>query len=258
MVTVVVNEPQGDDRIICDLIREDRHLADAIISPVHVPDPETVETLEDILRRFPSSSYADYARFALARAQVMGVGLWMKTDEDRMAERTNGLLRGIPGPQLTRAFRDAFFPGTELRGKRAQAVTGVIESQSEPEEQRQAALAKLLALCRVTKDDRIAAARLLEDIRGRDFPYRPNALIMLLRVLYGGEPGDMAFRYPPRVPPTLDYLGAPARIRRIREELDRDFPDSKEWMEAAAHASMEPEDWLEFRIRRHWPGEQRE
>ncbi len=55
---------------------DDSALAAAMVSPVtrsdRVPHEPTIRSLERIVLRYPRSSYADYARFALARTYLKG------------------------------------------------------------------------------------------------------------------------------------------------------------------------------------------
>jgi hypothetical protein len=53
---------------------------------------------------------------------------------------------------------------------------------------RAAATAKVVGLLRITDEDRAAAVRLLEDIRTSKFAYRPNALILLWKILLRDHP----------------------------------------------------------------------
>jgi hypothetical protein len=82
-VLVVVARPVGVDEAVYQLLRDNPKLVGVMMSPathsgpdraygVAVPDAETVRQLETIVLRYPKSSYADYARFALARAYLQG------------------------------------------------------------------------------------------------------------------------------------------------------------------------------------------
>jgi acyl-CoA thioesterase-1 len=74
-VTVDVPEPTGDDAAVYRLLRRDRALAAAVMSSVSSPTVEQVVGLQSILSRYPSSSYAPYAKFALARSHLQGIGV---------------------------------------------------------------------------------------------------------------------------------------------------------------------------------------
>jgi hypothetical protein len=71
-LTVEVPEPEGDDKAVYGLLQRDNVLASAMMSPVDAPGQEVVGKLRDLLGLYPKSSYADYARFALARYHRYG------------------------------------------------------------------------------------------------------------------------------------------------------------------------------------------
>jgi hypothetical protein len=63
-----VHEPQGADKAVADLLKDDAELADALMSPVSFVPESVFPKLQDLLKRYPKTSYTEYARFALARA----------------------------------------------------------------------------------------------------------------------------------------------------------------------------------------------
>lgn len=71
-----VDEPQGVDAQVYELLKKHptlvQHMLSCHTSPYQLPDENTLSLLERIANRYPHSSYADYARFALARAYVKG------------------------------------------------------------------------------------------------------------------------------------------------------------------------------------------
>jgi hypothetical protein len=129
----------------------------------------------------------------------------------------------------------------------------VVDARHGTEPERRATLARLIALRRVSKEDRLAAIELLEAIRRRDFAYRPNVLIMLRRVLCGGSPDEVEQRRLDGHGRVLESLGEPTREAQMTAELDRDFADSEEWLEERARTVQSPEDWLQIRVRKAEP-----
>ena len=81
VVKIQVQEPKGDDKTICTLLEKDSKLAFVMMSPVHIPDweipragEELIPRLKAIYEKYPNSSYADYARFAVARLYIERYG----------------------------------------------------------------------------------------------------------------------------------------------------------------------------------------
>lgn len=73
---IVVREPKGDDKIVCDLLAKNPVLAATLMMAINippdlygkpVPDPAVIPAIKNIIEKHPKSSYADYAHFALAR-----------------------------------------------------------------------------------------------------------------------------------------------------------------------------------------------
>jgi hypothetical protein len=108
------------------------------------------------VEQFPTSSYSDYARFALARAHVKGIGAALK-------------------PSV----------GTLI----------------------------------VRDDHRASAAALLDDVRSEDFAFRPNVLVLRLKL--------------------LDPEANGKRIKSIEDELNRRFPDALEWRAERARRELD-------------------
>lgn len=82
---IVVREPVGDDKLIVDQLRADPDLAAAMMSPIGRPPDEMLRSLERLVKLYPESTYADYARFALARhyANPPGAGSLRNVSDDR-------------------------------------------------------------------------------------------------------------------------------------------------------------------------------
>ena len=93
---IVVREPEGDDKVILDQLRGNPELATKMMSPVTTPPEEMLRSLERIVMLYPESSYADYARYALARHYAHapgGRGLRAVSDDHKIA--VSELLKGI-------------------------------------------------------------------------------------------------------------------------------------------------------------------
>jgi hypothetical protein len=76
---IAVGAPQGDDKALYELLQRDRILASMLMSPVDVPNEKLVAQLTELVSRYPKSSYADYARFALARGYRSSIGVQPKS-----------------------------------------------------------------------------------------------------------------------------------------------------------------------------------
>jgi hypothetical protein len=72
LAKVAVRQPEGDDKAVCEMLEQNPRLASALMSPVHFPQRELVPELQRLLDKYPRSSFADYARFAVARANLSG------------------------------------------------------------------------------------------------------------------------------------------------------------------------------------------
>jgi hypothetical protein len=75
VIDIVVGTPQGDDAAILQLLKQDEALAFVLMRPVDRPEETLIPKLKDLIEQFPKSSYADYARFALARGYWRGIGV---------------------------------------------------------------------------------------------------------------------------------------------------------------------------------------
>lgn len=122
---------------------------------------------------------------------------------------------------------------------------------------------ELSEIARRTQDDRDAALRELRKIKSPRFAYRPNALILELRLLFQAwvelQP-RMPFRptgQGKRVGNGARYIfaydsGRTAETRNLAERLERDFWDSDVWLNYRA-SGISSEDgiaWYRFRVRK--------
>jgi hypothetical protein len=117
---------------------------------------------------------------------------------------------------------------------------------------------RLVGLSKVSNADRRKAVKLLEDIKSKDFAYRPNSLILLATALRGIDPwmqvayerrwaGETIHRRPAL---SLEPLDEPGRIQKIEDELNRDFPDSMEWLKDRLIVAKSAEEVLGYRVQK--------
>jgi hypothetical protein len=99
VLKINVRVPEGQDKAVYELLKKDRQLASALMRPVDAPAKETVPKLKEIIEKFPQSSYIPYARFALARAYLHGIGL--ETASSRMR-------RALAGDELAAVIKDYY------------------------------------------------------------------------------------------------------------------------------------------------------
>ena len=79
-LTITVAAPQSDDKLIRDILAADPPLAAAMLSPTLYLLPAGARNkMQRIVSLYPASSYADYARFGLAR-------FYSKTDRRKALE----------------------------------------------------------------------------------------------------------------------------------------------------------------------------
>jgi hypothetical protein len=143
---IEVRKPKtADDAAVYDMLKKDPALAGAIMQSVGAPDKDTVAKLEQLLVHHKRSTYADYARFAVARYGVRS------KDEQLYAD----------------------------------------------------------------------AVKELKSLAGRDFAYRPNAIIALIKT-------------------------GPQDLDDLKALMNREYFDSIEWLEFVAK-DMKAQEWKEFR-----------
>jgi hypothetical protein len=264
-IVIPVTSPQGDDKLIAEELANDPFLAIAVMSPVHVPDPDAAEGLTRILQRYPSSSYADYARFALARARVKGVGSMMvELGLDRTREQMIDVLISSAANsigddhQAAKDLQGWYFPGCAFRGKVADLIGQLVAVRHGPEAALREAAERLMPHVYVSEEDRAAAVQLLTQITNPDFAYRPNALILesiihrvdkLLRL----KETDQHFRSRETQRPVFWRLDDPPRVKELTEELNRLYRDSDEWIDHMSYIIRSADEWRTFRVERLSP-----
>lgn len=113
-IEVVVREPDDKDKVLVQWLTKDRALAMCLLDFVNAPGDSQMAKLKDIAYRFPNSTYATYARFALARGYQAGKGFSpfsrrvadaMAADQlDKVVERRSEIKDGARSPQPGFAF----------------------------------------------------------------------------------------------------------------------------------------------------------
>jgi len=68
-----ISEPKGEDGEFYRLLQKHAGVAWAMSHPIQPPDKEDLPLIKELIRKYPQSSYAPYAHFALARAWISGV-----------------------------------------------------------------------------------------------------------------------------------------------------------------------------------------
>jgi hypothetical protein len=71
-VSIKVQEPPESDLKLLARIRQNGTLLRSMLLPIDRPSKQDMENLRDIVEKHGSSSYADYARFAIARHHLRG------------------------------------------------------------------------------------------------------------------------------------------------------------------------------------------
>ena len=233
-ITIHVREPRGDDAKICEQLSADEKLAVVMASPVHMPDEDQLPLLIELVERFPNSSYADYARFAIARWHMMGVGWVMENREGGRKDVLKALrdvrqFRYLPREkQFEGIVRNFSFYHVHGRDKLLTAIVNrILDAGDHDLPARRKAILELVDFYTVSPEERAAAVAEMELITNPDFPYRPNVLIAMRAAL-----GDTD----------------PQRTAEIEEELNERFPDAIEWLEVMA-GTMTDAEWTAFRKR---------
>jgi len=232
-ITVEVRQPRGDDATICKQLRADEKLAVVMASPVHVPDEDQLPLLVELVERYPKSSYADYARFAVARYHMLGVGWVMehRSGGRRAALEVIHKLRWSRSAPRERRFKNLMSTyGQRAPGRDkllAAIVNRILDAGDHDLPARRKAILELADFDVVSTEERAAAIAEMEQITNPDFPYRPNVLIAMRAAL-----GDTD----------------PQRTAEIEEELNERFPDAVEWLEVLA-STMTDAEWTAFRKR---------
>lgn len=249
IIRIKVSAPTGQDKVVFDMLKKNRRLVAALLDPIFEPHPLAVADIKDIVQRYPSTIYAKYARFALARIFLKGTGQrigWKQAMQEDVLQKYVLWLQGSKEEQFIQFVKMYFTPQTDSyeRRQRIQETLGrgyqtnylsavqradierLLESRAKPKSEFAAHARRFVSeYCIVRPDHRAAAIAELEKLRNEKFAYQPSVLI-LLRKLYKDE--------------------QPEKAKEIEAILNRDFPDAIEWLEAVA-SSLTAEQWQTFR-----------
>jgi hypothetical protein len=165
-INIEVQKPKGPDAEALDVLEEDEELRFAMLSTTSAPGDELAERLRGLCRRFPKSSYAAYARFALARHEAAqqrnaaaieqldaidfeqfaygAAALWLK---QRVLARDDAAAAAACRKEIDRLFSDAYethiervweVPGREWQAMRDALITpevpeGAVVLRRQPE-----------------------------------------------------------------------------------------------------------------------------
>lgn len=229
-----VRQPRGREALACETVERDVPLRDALLSPIGQPPLDVVPKLRDFLAEYGDTSYANYARFALARHHLGGSGDQLRRNEHQLT----ALLATLRGARLDARSRedaeDSLNQWAREVGRRSalsKVVGAVRRAWNDSDEEFERSLGEVARLSRISKPDRDAAVSLLEEMRtlaDSDFAYLPNALVALK---VATEPDDRP------------------RSERIAELLRKDYADSVEALDELAY-SIPADQWAAFRVKR--------
>jgi hypothetical protein len=223
------------------LLASQTPLASTLLSPFSFPGPSLRKRLSKVIEDDKNGSFADYARFALARSYLHGAG--RRLNEQTLTDgqmRFQGTKRGYREEMRSRLQWDLTRPFEDLAQRRGILARGVL-ADSEPIEgwadelddllhaegaRRAPPEERFVSLLIVTDEDRAAALHYLEQIVSHEFPYYPNALALRLLAL----PAD-----------------ADATRKEIKRILRSEFPDAVETLEVLA-PDMTDDEWVKYRV----------
>lgn len=73
-MVIHVHAPKDHEQEVYDLLKKDRRLTAVLMQPDDIPPADLFAKLKNLVEKYPYSSYASYARFALARCYRAGIG----------------------------------------------------------------------------------------------------------------------------------------------------------------------------------------
>lgn len=239
-VMVEVLEPKGAEKHACDALERDHKLRSALMSPIDVPGFSLAPRLEKFIDEYGQTSYADYARFALARHFLRGAGPRTRNQdtEDKIATSMHSYFNAAAVESasdrrtlLRQRFRHFFFPAG-FSEEASEAIDAMATAAAESDEANyNSAARKLASLIHVSDEERRAGIRLLEEVKSstrQGFAYMPNVLVALKC--------------------TLEATGS-ERSKEIRDTMESSYPDAIEVVEEIAHEAS-AEKWRDFRVTR--------
>lgn len=259
-VLVSVRVPEGADAAIYRHLQQDALLARAIIAPMNIPDSQTVEQLEAIVRQSPNSTYADYARFALARAKLRGWGRQALRDAlykplDRV---TKELYDYLANPRTQKRnlhwyVRAQLQRHDPLRGQELRVSEELEAARTGTDDDRRKAAERYAPYFHVSAEDRAAALAWLRQITRPGFAFRPHALVIesrLLRIqrIISERKTDHEPPWDARRREVLFCDFQHPTVKPVTDILNRDYRDSIEWIDEVLCSIKTEQEWRAFRV----------
>lgn len=259
-VLVTVQAPEGADAAIYRLLQQDELLARAIIAPMNIPDSQTVAQLEAIVRQSPHSTYADYARFALARAKLRGWGRQALNDAlyKSLDHAAKELYKFLSDPRTQKRHivwrvESLLYRHDPLRGQELRATEELEAARNGTENDRRKAAERWAPDFYVSADDRAAALAWLRQITRPGFAFRPHTLVIesrLLRieqmlVLRKADTGPI-WQTTKRDQLFCEFQHP--TVKPVTDILNRDYRDSIEWIDEVLCSIKTEQEWRAFRV----------
>lgn|GEM_PF-6294073 len=270
-IEVRVAEPTGDDLRVYELLQKDSTLARMMMSPVHVPDPETTAVLETLVKLFPKSSYADYARLAIARAALKNYDVRVRitaSEEDAKLEEIDRIVTGsdclkrLPHLQV-RPLVAWLAESSAEQAELTRLVEDVVAAHDKPEDLRRDLIRQLVRKrTELAHRRRAATIEHLERVSSKEFPYYDYVLVMLrgfyiatLIAKAGSEhflANTSIVHWDTPVLNSVIALDTSGKLTRVMDALTGEYADSLTWNMSNGYST--PEEWKEIRSRiRHEP-----
>ena len=232
---VSVQEPTGDDKIIYEMLRENQELAFELALPIYDPVDNVHDRIREIVEKYPDSSYANFARFALARRHLKGTGYtyWKRGKTTARGEIERYVRKFVERSVTEKKWSEAARKLGEsisqrgISGTRLKKVRSALYAAHD-KSKREETINALTDMVWVSPADRRAAQRLLLGILDKDFAYYPNVRASLKMSLLGANP---------------DWE------KRIDAEMNEKYYDSFVWICMMRHHITQRRPWRDFRVR---------
>jgi hypothetical protein len=231
-VDVDVAIPNGSDKEVWKMMQHDRQLTAVMLSTAICADRDGMELLESIVQDHGKASYADYARFALARSWAKNDLTWETRDRKKIAEYVKRRLAMTTDPKSSKLENLEHFFGhvvCDLQGKEFQAANAAVETLAEGGIAFDQAMEQFIDCFWASDADLLQAETILKEIQDPGFAYYPSTLILLKDIYHA--------------------LGRVKDETAVQARLDRDFSDDREWLSWVHKRHVTPHEWCKFRIR---------
>jgi len=225
--------PDEADRACSERLATEPRIARLLYDWHAIAEPAEIAGLERLVTTWPDSSYADYARFALARARL---GAW----GDRLPQLTERLaIRAADRPYISLygdvallRLRNQVSPWVapadwaRYRGK-------IMAGSDQSFRARLAEGNEIHSRLSASLAERKEALRLLDEIRRADLPFSAHALYLRYRAA---------------------ELDEPEQLNDIAAMLERSHPCSLEWLTLLSQNYEHPgwkqtQAWVDYRVR---------